>query len=387
VNRSSTCPALLANVWRGDTVESRHYGALAIVGGSGDLQFALGDIETPTFFRSSAKPFQAVPLLTSTAAEHFGLCPEEIAIACGSHLGQPRHTAAVRGILQKLGLSPEALQCGCHSPYDPRLAADQRSKGTPPDVLQNNCSGKHAGMLAVALQLNAPTATYFEAAHPVQQQVLKTIALFSGEPAARIITAADGCGVPTYAMSVRAMAQMFARLVNPPDEFPPAVRSAAGTIVTAMTTHPEMVAGDGELDTELMRLARGSVVAKIGAEGIFACGVRPSSRWPEGFGLAFKIDDGSARPRSAIALEVLRQLEVISETDLIALEPLAHPTIKNHRGEIVGHIEATPGWFFALRSPRPRPAGGIPVPPTPSQTSRCALTGADSAARHPYHAS
>lgn len=337
----SNCPALLANVWRGETVESRHYGALAVVDRSGNVQFALGDIDTPTFFRSSAKPFQAVPLLTSKAAEHFGLSPEEIAIACGSHLGQPRHTDTVRGLLQKLGLPASALQCGCHPPYDPRLAADQESRGTPADVLQNNCSGKHAGMLAVALQLNAPTATYFERGHPVQRRILETIALFSGQPAARIITAVDGCGVPTYALPVRSMAQMFARLVNPPEDFPAAVRAAAGTLVTAMTTHPEMVAGNGELDTELMRLARGNVVAKIGAEGIFACGVRPSSRWPEGFGLAFKIDDGSARPRSAIALGVLRQLDVISDANLLALEPLARPTIKNHRRETVGHIEAT----------------------------------------------
>lgn len=331
-------PALLAEVTRGPITESRHYGHLVIVDGDGRTLSHLGEPDVVTYLRSSAKPQQAIPLISTGAADRFGFSPEEIAVACASHNGEREHTEAVASMLRKIGLSEAALRCGAHEPYGKEAAEELKLQGRKPTALHNNCSGKHAGMLALALHLGAPVEGYEEFEHPVQQLIARVVAEFSDIPVEEMGIGVDGCSAPNFAVPLRAMALMYARLVLPPEELDASTRQAARRAVEAMTAHPSMVEGRGELDTELMLAARGRVVSKVGAEGVYTAGVLPSERFPKGLGLAFKIEDGDKadRVRSPLAVEILRELGLL--TDDAGLKELAHKVIRNHRGDEVGQV-------------------------------------------------
>jgi L-asparaginase II len=335
--------APLVEVWRGPIVESRHRGHVAAVDSDGRLVAHLGEPETVTYLRSSAKPFQAVPLVTSGAADRFRLTETELAIACGSHSGEDLHAETVAGMLEKLGLDAGLLKCGVHEPFDRATAERLRASGEPPGVLRNNCSGKHTGMLALSLQLGAPPELYDDPEGPVQQAALRAVSQFSGINPNQIVLGTDGCGVPVFGLPVRAMALMYARLSAPPEEFDAEMRDACARLTAAMNARPELVGGTHErFDTEVMRAGRGRLVSKIGAEGVYTAGVLPCGRWPKGLGLAFKIEDGEdRRARSTIAIEALRQLGVLDEDAYKTLSPYASFPVQNHRGEKVGQIRAS----------------------------------------------
>ena len=334
--------APLVEVWRGPLVESRHRGHAAAVDGEGRLVASLGEPETVTFMRSSAKMHQAIPLVASGAAERFQFTDREVAVVCGSHSGQDIHAETVAGMLRKTGLDESALHCGTHEPFDQQTARELRERRESPGVLRNNCSGKHAGMLALAAHLGAPVESYERPEHPVQQAMLETVARFSGVSAGEIPRGTDGCGVPVFGLSVRSMALMFARLVAPPRDFDAATRDACARVVRAVTAHPEMVGGTRErFDTGIMLAARGRLVSKVGAEGVYAAGILPCDEWPRGLGLAFKIDDGEdRRARPTVAVEILRQLGVLGGESLEAAAPYASFPVRNHRGEAVGIVRA-----------------------------------------------
>lgn len=335
-------PAPLVEVWRGSLVESRHRGHVAAVDGAGRLVARLGQPETVTYLRSSAKPHQAVPLVASGAADRFGLTTPEIAVACGSHSGEPVHEKTVAAMLGKIGLKESALKCGTHEPFDRETALAMRRRNEPPRVLQNNCSGKHTGMLALALHLGAPTETYDHPDHPVQLLILETVARFSGLGVAEVVRGTDGCGVPVFGMPVRAMALMYARLVAPDAGLGDQSSLGCARVVAAMTGSPELVGGTRDrLDTEMMRATAGHVISKIGAEGVYTVGVLPSSRWPRGLGLALKIEDGEdRRARPTVVIESLRQLGALDADALEALKPYSNFPIRNHRGDRVGEVRA-----------------------------------------------
>jgi L-asparaginase II len=346
-NSQSSLPAPLVEVRRGAVTESSHYGHVIAVDGDERVVAQLGVPEKVTYLRSSAKPFQAVPLITSGAAARFHFSAQEIAIACGSHNGDPVHTETVAGMLRKIGLDYTALKCGTHEPYSPEAARRLRERREKPNVLQNNCSGKHAGMLALALHLGTEISTYDRPDHPVQVAVLRAVAQFSGLPQKDIAVGVDGCGVPVHAMPLRAMAVMYSRLILPPASFDDRTRGACERIVSAMAAHPEMIGGETEsLDTALMRTVSGALIAKAGAEGLFTAGVLPCEKWPRGLGLALKIEDGDKgrRARRPAAVETLRQLGVLSENALGALSSYARLPVRNHRGETIGETAAS----FAL---------------------------------------
>src|SRR2546423_3719478 len=333
-------PAPLVEVRRGSIVESRHRGHVAAVDGDGKASASLGEPETVTYLRSSAKPFQAVPLVTSGAADRFGFDERELAVACGSHSGQDVHAETVAAMLRKIGLDESFLKCGIHEPFDRTTAERLRERGERPSILRNNCSGKHTGMLALALHLGAPPENYDDPGGPVQQAILRSVSQFSGVTAGEVAVATDGCGVPVFGMPVRAMALMYARLVAPPGEFDEATRRACVRLVAAMTEHPEMVGGTTErFDPAIMRAARGRVVSKVGAEGVYTAGVLPCEQWPRGLGLAFKIEDGEdRRARPTVAIESLRQLGVLDENARRATASYASFPVLNHRSDIVGEI-------------------------------------------------
>jgi L-asparaginase II len=335
-------PAPLVEVWRGPIVESRHRGHLTAVDSRGRTIAALGQPETVTYVRSSGKPFQALPVIVSGAADRFGFTEQEIAIACGSHSGESIHVATVRSMLAKIDLDESALKCGVHEPFSAEVARELTRNQEPPSVLQNNCSGKHAAMLALARHLGAPTESYDELSNPVQQAIAKTVSQFSDTPVDQIAFGIDGCGAPVFAIPVRSMALMYARLVAPPVDFDFATRAASKRIIKSMIGFPEMVGGTRDrLDTELIRAGNGRLISKIGAEGVYTIGVLPGAEWPDGLGLALKIEDGDDhRARPPAVIEALRQLNVLVHDQLAALASYAPTIITNRRGERVGEARA-----------------------------------------------
>jgi L-asparaginase II len=228
-----------------------------------------------------------------------------------------------------------------HEPFSVEVARELTRSQKPPSVLQNNCSGKHAAMLALALHVGAATESYDDWRNPVQQMIAETFADFSGVPWQQIAVGVDGCGVPVFGVPVRAMALMYARLVAP-ESFNDGTRDACQRIIRAMIDFPAMV-GDTKdrLDTELIKAGSGRLISKIGAEGVYTVGVLPSAEWPNGLGLALKIEDGDDhRARPPAVIEALRQLNVLAESELIALASYAPTIIKNRRGERVGEARA-----------------------------------------------
>lgn len=343
-NLEIPAPEPLVEVKRGGITESRHRGHIMAVEADGKSVAYIGSQETVTFLRSSAKPHQAIPLLTSGAADRFGFTEEEIALACASHNGEPIHTALAASMLEKIGLGPDALKCGIHEPYSREVAQELREKGESPNVLQNNCSGKHAGMLALALHLDAPVETYDEPGNQVQLAIATTVAQFSGNRVEDIAVGTDGCGVPVFGVTINAMALMYAKLVSPPEDLGNDVRDACARIVSAMTTYPELIGGTRErLDTEIMKAAKGRLVSKVGAEGVYTCGVLPCDEFPRGFGLALKIEDGDDhRARPTVVIESLRQLGILADESLEAVSRYAFFPVLNRRGDVVG--EVVPGF-------------------------------------------
>lgn len=330
---------VVIEVVRGSVVESRHRAMIAAVDPAGHRLVSFGDTARVTYLRSAAKPFQAIPLVASGAAHHFQLERRELALICGSHSGEPIHTEVVAGILQKIGLTADALGCGLHPPLDKATAKRVGDAGLT--VLHHNCSGKHAGMLALARFRRQDVTTYLDPTHPVQREILGAIARFAGMTPEEIFVGIDGCSAPTFAVPIERMALMYARLVNP-DMVPldGADAEAAREIVRAMTEHPDMVGGSSHrLDTQVMQRAPERWVAKVGAEGVFAVGVFPSARYPHGLGIAVKIEDGDdRRARDATVVEALDQLGLLTPALREAFAPYRRVPLTNHRGRVVGEI-------------------------------------------------
>ena len=327
---------ILAKVIRGETVESFHRGHLIVVDGEGQTIFSLGNPETVTFFRSSAKPFQTMPFLTSGAASAFGFSEKEIALACGSHSGEKMHVEIVEQMLEKIGLSEADLRCGAHLPFNEKRAEEMIRNGEQPTQLHNNCSGKHSAMLAFAKHCGADLKTYDLLENPIQKAILQCVSDFTDIPPDEIKIGIDGCAAPNFAVPISAMAKSFARLVFPPQDFDSEIREACHWIMSAMMNYAEMIGGTERLDTMIMETRRGQIISKVGADGVYVAGVLPSPKWKTGLGIAFKIEDGDdKRARPVVAVELLRQLEILDSESLKDISPMA---ITNRRGDLVGEI-------------------------------------------------
>lgn len=329
----------LVEVRRGAIVESRHRGAIVVVEPDGQVIARLGDDGLITSTRSTIKPIQAIPFITSGAADHFSVDDRELAAVCGSHDGEPIHTETVAGMLARAGLDESALRCGAHAPYNNETARKLEAAGEPFTQLHNNCSGKHTGMLMTAVLRGLPLDDYVSTEHPIQREILSTFAQFA-DLAEPLPTAIDGCSAPTFAVPLRSLAIAFARLVNPSDQGS-SFAGAAHRIVAAMISHPEMVGGTkGRFDTDLLRAGRGKLICKIGAEASYAVGVPPCDRFPRGAGIAFKIEDGSYRGLGPAVVETLAQLGVLNEEEVAHLAVYHRPVVENRRGADVGEVVA-----------------------------------------------
>jgi L-asparaginase II len=314
-------------VTRCDVVESRHRVHVAIAGADGRLTHSSGDPWIVTVARSAVKSIQAQPLIDDGVAERYGFGPREIALACASHSGEPQHVEVALSMLAAAGLTEEDLACGPHAPYYEPAALELTRRGLEPGRIHNNCSGKHAGMLALAVSHGWPSQGYHEGSHPVQQRMLLEMSRWTGLREADIALGVDGCGVVTYGVPLQSLAGAFARMAQGARDGMP----GPAAVVAAMTGHPELVGGTGRLCTELMRATAGRIFVKVGAEGVYCGGI------PErGVGLALKVEDGAVRASQPALLAVLGLLtgqEVI-------LHDFAAPAVLNTRGEAVGRVRA-----------------------------------------------
>ncbi len=325
-------PSALAYVTRGDIVESTHYGDVAVCNADGELLRQAGDAQRRCYFRSSGKPIQALTVVLSGAADRFEFTAQELAVCCASHYGSQIHTQTVAGILAKLGLDESALQCGVHPPADAAERDRLAREGKSPSPLHNNCSGKHAGMLAAAIAMGASVDDYLALDHPVQRSILHNNSLLTGLPESEFIIGVDGCGAPTIGLPIAAVARAYARLTSP-EGLPTEVAEACRRICEAMAQAPEMVAGHGSFYTELLGEAGNQLTAKGGAEGLLACGLRD-----RGLGIAFKVSDGSGRAHRVVFMRILELLAADGVTVPALPEEWRQEEVINHHQLVVGGI-------------------------------------------------
>lgn len=320
---------ILIELTRGDRVESVHRGALALVHADGEAALALGDIDKPVFPRSSIKAWQALPLVESGAADAFGLGKRELAVACASHSGEAVHLEAVRSLLAKAGVAEADLACGAGWPLGEGPGRELVRMRAAPTPIHNGCSGKHAGMLAVAVHRGDAVEGYEKPAHPVQRSVREAIEDLTGLPLSEDRCGIDGCSLPTWAVPLRRLAWGFARFATG-SGLAPTRAAACRRLMAACFAEPLLVAGTGRLCSEVMRRLPGRVFLKGGAEGVY-CAALPE----RGLGVALKIDDGAKRAAEQAVVAVLAALLPSLADDLAAMLP---GTLRNWRGIVTGRI-------------------------------------------------
>lgn len=329
------------NVHRGDLIESVHLVDAVVVDADGRVLVAAGEPERITYWRSAAKPFQALSFVEAGGLKTFDLTGAEVAVMCASHSGEPEHTQRVQRVLKEIGLTEEALQCGAHAPLHQESAVALYKRGGEPTPIHNNCSGKHSGMLAHSVLIGADLNTYFHLDHPVQKSIVEVVARYTGVSKDELIYGVDGCGVPVFGLSLQGMATAYARLAANASKGASDKEEgqAAATVVQAMQDHPHLVAGTGRICTRLMAALAPWVVAKGGAEGVYCVGMIP---W--GIGVALKVRDGAERatgPAIARMLQAITdQPPGVSNSDEArqVLKDLAEPAIHNHAGTLVGKM-------------------------------------------------
>jgi L-asparaginase II len=315
---------MIVEGYRGRFVETRHAVHAAVVDGAGRLIASAGDASLVTFWRSGAKPFQALPLVADGVVERFGITDSELAICCASHSSEPGQVQIVRDLLARIGCRERDLLCGPHPPLSAQVAQDYATRGLRLTSVYSNCSGKHAGMLGLARHHGWPVEFYTRPEHPVQQRCLAEVSRLSGVAPERVATGVDGCGVVCFALPLRNMAWAYARL---------AADATALRIVNAMLRHPELVAGEGRPCTAIMRAHPGRVVAKVGAAGVY-CALLTAEQW----GVALKVEDGHGEAAVLAMVAILLELGLKPPPEGLERQPII-----NTRGETVGELRVKGG--------------------------------------------
>ncbi len=308
--------------------ESTHVVHGVVLEGPDGSAHAFGEADLTSFWRSSMKPFQALPMVEQGLFDRLGLDERAIAVACASHHGTPAHLEVVESILAAAGVAADALACGPHRPIDEEAARELDAAGRLPERLHNNCSGKHAAMLALARARGWPEGGYHAFEHPLQVLLREELARWIDPEPPGLPWGVDGCGVPTPSLSLREMARAYARLGRSEE---PAARAVVG----ALTRHPTLVSGASAFSAKLMRATHGRILAKEGAEGVF-CLASSAAGW----GAAFKVADGAMRAMGPAVLHALSRLALLEAAELRELEDARRPLIENTRGEAVARLSA-----------------------------------------------
>lgn len=318
---------IIAEATRGSLTESLHRGSFVVCDQHGKVVTSAGQFDVPVFPRSAIKAFQCLPVIESGAADRFGFTDEEIALCCSSHNGEPKHIRAAASMLKKCGVPEDAYECGPHWPGTEDALHAMVRNGEKPRRIHNNCSGKHAGMIALAVHLGVLPTGYSNIDHPVQKAVAKAMGSICDVDLAKCEYGIDGCSLPTWAFPLRNMALGFARLGAEG-------HGAGRRIIAAVRKYPFMVAGTGRFDTKVMQ-AVPRLFIKVGAEGVF-CGSIPHA----GLGFALKCDDGGIRGAEVAVAAVLAKLDVWTDEERKVIATFAHSPLRNWMKTEVGEVRA-----------------------------------------------
>jgi L-asparaginase II len=322
---------VLVEVTRGDRVESRHRGAVAVVDARGKSMISIGDVGAAIYPRSAVKAIQALPMVESGAADAFGFHARELALSQASHGGEPDHVAGVAAMLAAIGLDESALECGTHAPSHAPSAAALIKAGKAPSQLHNNCSGKHANFLALARHLGHDHHGYIGAKHPVQVAVGEALATMTGASHGPENCGTDGCSIPTYAVPLSSLGLGFARFASGIG-LERSRAEAARRIYQAAVSEPYYVAGTGRFCTDMTKALQGAALIKTGAEGVFCAAFAGL-----GLGVALKIDDGATRAAEAVMAAVVARLLPEHEE---GARRWSNAPVVTRRGAKVGEVRA-----------------------------------------------
>ena len=337
---------ILVEVTRGAMVESVHRGSVVIVDARGATRTAIGDVNRRVFPRSAVKALQALPLVESGAADRYGFGNVELALACASHGGEPRHVETAAAMLARAGRGEADLECGTHMPSFAGAAETIIRAGLQPNQLHNNCSGKHSGFICLACHRGLDTKGYVLPDHPVQREVTAALEGMTGVSLGPDVRAVDGCSIPTYAIPLDRLALAFARFISG-EGLSPDRASAVRRLATACMAEPYMVAGTERFCTDVMTALPGRVFVKTGAEGVFC------AAFPElGLGVALKCDDGGTRASETMMAAVIEAFVPLSGADRQRLAGRLSPPILNRRGVQVGAVRPVAALVESLREGR-----------------------------------
>ena len=326
---------VLVNVWRGSLIESTHRGRVAVIDADGAVVFSAGDIGAPIFPRSAVKAFQALPLVETGAVDRYGLTDAEIALACASHSGDEMHVTTASSMLGKAGLDVSALECGTHWPMDTKVAGRLAASGKKPNALHNNCSGKHAGFICTCCVQDTPISGYIGAGHSIQTHIRDVMSDVTGIAHTTDNMGIDGCSIPTYSVPLKSLALGFAKFASGHGLGMERAK-AAQRILAAIASAPEMIAGKGRFNTEIMKILGEDVMLKLGAEGVY-CGAIPAL----GLGIALKCDDGTIRAAEVMMAAVLKKFLKNDKVQSADFAAHASPVLKNWNGLDVARLEPT----------------------------------------------
>ncbi len=325
--------ALTVVVTRGGITESTHVIHAVIVASNGARMESWGDLSQPVYPRSAIKAMQALPMIESGAAEHFGFTDAEIALCCASHTGEAIHVETVQRMLNKIGRSEQHLECGCHWPTRVDAAYALSAEGKRPDQRHNNCSGKHTGMLAHAAMIDAPTQGYIHIDHPVQKRIAQAMAEMCEVDYDSCAWSPDGCSAPTWAIPLDHLGLAFAKFADP-SNLSPVRQQACKTLYQAVVRHPFMVAGTGRYCTDMMGILGDRVFLKVGAEGVYVAAI-PELK----LGIALKCLDGATRAAESVMTALLDRVGITQGISDDLLDPYRKVPLvnweKRHTGDIL----------------------------------------------------
>ncbi|HEY0125369.1 MAG TPA: asparaginase [Rhizobium sp.] len=319
-------------VTRGNLVESRHRGSIAVVDGDGKSVFSLGDIESGVFPRSACKAMQALPLVESGAADAYGFGNKELALVCSSHNGEDEHVALAASMLARAGRDVATLECGEHWSFDQKTLIHQARTMEKPTALHNNCSGKHSGFICACCHQDIDPKGYVGYDHPLQQQIRATMQSLTGTPLGHDNCGTDGCAIPSYAVPLKSLAHGFARMATG-NGLEPLRARASRRLFDACMAEPFYVAGTDRACTRLMQIAPGKIFAKTGAEGVF-CAAIPE----QGIAIAVKCDDGATRAAEAMVAATLARFFEKGGDVHAGLMAMANKALKNWNRTHVGDV-------------------------------------------------
>lgn len=326
---------ILLQYTRAGHVENIHRGDVVVVDCEGKVVYSVGNPNLPMFWRSAAKPFQALAFVKNGGLETYHITEEELAVLVSSHSGEPNHVALVQSVLGKIGLSEDDLECGVLRPVNGKAFKQLILEGKPVTQVHNQCSGKHSQIMALAIMLGVAVKDYIKPDHPAQKIIFKHVAMASRMPEDKLEIGIDGCGVPVFYLPLYNMSLAYARLSTPEKGDWGDYTDAATKIRDAMSKYPQVVSGTGRIDCAVNEITGGRIIAKVGADAVYCLAVKDQS-----LGITFKIEDGSLAAVNPMVVALLKKLDLLSKDEFERLNQKFPPVLKNHRGDVIGTIDA-----------------------------------------------